>query len=74
MQVQEVMSAAVACCTREDVARKAAEFMREAGSGAIPVWRAQTIQESLESSQIVIYVWPSLPRAETRIKCQLPSA
>jgi CBS domain-containing protein len=31
------MTVAVECCTAEDTARKAAEFMREADSGVIPV-------------------------------------
>jgi CBS domain-containing protein len=40
MQVQEIMTTAVQCCTPEDSARKAAELMREADSGVIPVLRS----------------------------------
>ncbi len=37
MQVQEIMTRSVECCVPDDTARTAAEFMREADSGAIPV-------------------------------------
>jgi|SRR3954451_8165629 len=37
MQVQEIMTAAVECCTPEDLAQRAAEIMREADIGVIPV-------------------------------------
>jgi CBS domain-containing protein len=37
MQVQEIMTRSVECCLPSDTARTAAEFMREADSGAIPV-------------------------------------
>ena len=37
MQVQEIMTAAVECCTPNDTAQRAAEIMREADTGVIPV-------------------------------------
>jgi CBS domain-containing protein len=37
MQVQEIMTTAVECCKPSDTAHKAAEFMREADSGVVPV-------------------------------------
>ena len=37
MQVQEIMSTAVECCTPGDTAQRAASFMRDADAGAIPV-------------------------------------
>ena len=37
MQVQEIMTAAVECCTPKDLAQRAAEIMREADIGVIPV-------------------------------------
>ncbi|MBV8773361.1 MAG: CBS domain-containing protein [Deltaproteobacteria bacterium] len=37
MKVQEIMTTAVECCTPSDTAHKAADFMREADAGVIPV-------------------------------------
>jgi CBS domain-containing protein len=37
MQVQEIMTAAVECCTPNEKAQRAAEIMREADTGVIPV-------------------------------------
>jgi CBS domain-containing protein len=37
MQVQEIMTTAVECCTPGDTTQRAAAFMREADAGAIPV-------------------------------------
>ncbi|HJU12663.1 MAG TPA: CBS domain-containing protein [Candidatus Binataceae bacterium] len=37
MKVHEIMTSAVECCTPSDTAHKAAEFMREADAGVIPV-------------------------------------
>jgi len=37
MQVQEIMTAAVECCTPTDTAQRAAEIMREADTGVVPV-------------------------------------
>lgn len=41
MKVQEIMTTAVECCLPSDSARKAAEFMREADAGVVPVIAAQ---------------------------------
>jgi len=37
MKVQEIMTTAVECCTPSDTAHKAADFMREADAGVVPV-------------------------------------
>lgn len=37
MQVQEIMTTAVECCTPDDTAQRAAEIMRAADAGAVPV-------------------------------------
>jgi CBS domain-containing protein len=37
MQVQEIMTTAVECCTPNDTAQRAAEIMREADTGVVPV-------------------------------------
>lgn len=37
MQVQEIMTAAVECCTPNEKAQRAAEIMRDADTGIIPV-------------------------------------
>ena len=41
MKVQEIMTTAVECCLPSDNARKAAEFMREADAGVVPVIAGQ---------------------------------
>jgi CBS domain-containing protein len=37
MQVQEIMTTAVECCTPNDTAQRAAEIMRGADTGVVPV-------------------------------------
>jgi CBS domain-containing protein len=37
MQVQEIMTTAVECCTPNDTAQRAAEIMRDADTGVVPV-------------------------------------
>lgn len=41
MQVQEIMTAAVECCTPEDTAQKSAEIMKNADTGVVPVLAAE---------------------------------
>jgi CBS domain-containing protein len=41
MQVQEIMTAAVECCTPEDTAQKSAEIMKSADTGVVPVLAAE---------------------------------
>jgi CBS domain-containing protein len=41
MKVREIMTTAVECCIPSDTAHKAADFMREADAGAVPVIAGQ---------------------------------
>ena len=41
MQVNEIMTAAVECCTPQDTAQKPAEIMKSADTGVVPVLAAE---------------------------------
>jgi CBS domain-containing protein len=41
MQVNEVMTAAVECCTPEDTTQKPAQIMKSADTGVVPVLKAE---------------------------------